>query len=331
MRLKWQLNTLKLPTANKLETNKKHISVLTACYNEEENVFLLVEAVKSVFSKMPHYTYEHLFIDNSSSDKTVSILKEIAKSDKNVKVIVNARNFGHIRSPFHGLMQCKGEAVISLVADFQDPPEMIEQFLNKWEEGYKIVIGIKKQSKENPLMFAMRKFFYNVLASASGSDATIKNFTGFGLYDQQFITVLRGLDDPYPYFRGLVTELGFDRYEIDYTQPQRAGGKTKNNFFTLYDMAMLGFINHSKLPLRLSAFIGFFSAIISLLVAIGYFIYKLMYWDTFQAGTAPMVIGVFFFSSVQLFFIGIIGEYIGAIHTQVRKRPLVIEKERINI
>lgn len=313
-----------------METPKKHISVLTACYNEEENVAALIEAVAAVFKKMPHYTYEHIFIDNSSADKTVSILREIAKTNKTVKIIVNTRNFGHIRSPFHGLVQCKGDAVISLVADFQDPPEMIEEFLSKWEEGYKIVIGIKKSSKENPLMFAVRKFFYNLLASASGSDATIKNFTGFGLYDQQFISVLRDLDDPYPYFRGLVTELGFERFEIDYSQPERAGGKTKNNFFTLYDMAMLGFTNHSKLPLRLSAFIGFFSAIISLLVAIGYFVYKLMYWDTFQAGTAPMVIGVFFFSSVQLFFIGIIGEYIGAIHTQVRKRPLVIEKERIN-
>ncbi|MES2133315.1 MAG: glycosyltransferase family 2 protein [Bacteroidota bacterium] len=313
-----------------MEAHKKHISVLTACYNEEENVAELVKAVAAVFEKMPQYTYEHLFIDNSSVDTTVNILREIAKTNKNVKVIVNARNFGHIRSPFHGLIQCKGDAVISLVADFQDPPEMIEKFLNKWEEGYKIVIGIKNKSKENPLMFAVRKTFYNLLASASGNDATIKNFTGFGLYDQQFISVLRDLDDPYPYFRGLVTELGFDRYEINYTQPQRAGGKTKNNFFSLYDMAMLGFTNHSKLPLRLSAFIGFFSAIISLLVAVGYFVYKLMYWNTFQAGTAPMVIGVFFFSSVQLFFIGIIGEYIGAIHTQVRKRPLVIEKERIN-
>ncbi len=313
-----------------METLKKKISVLTACYNEEENVASLIAAVADVFKKMPQYKYEHVFIDNSSSDKTVSILRDIAKTDIHVKVIVNTRNFGHIRSPFHGLLQCKGDAVISLVSDFQDPPEMIKDFLEKWEEGYKIVIGIKKGSKENPLMFALRKFFYNLLASASGSDATIKNFTGFGLYDQQFISVLRDLEDPYPYFRGLITELGFERFEIDYTQPERAGGKTKNNFFTLYDMAMLGFTNHSKLPLRLSAFIGFFTAILSLLVAFGYFFYKLMYWDTFQAGTAPMVIGIFFFSSVQLFFIGVIGEYIGAIHTQVRKRPLVIEKERIN-
>ncbi len=311
---------------------KKHISVLTPCYNEKDNVEPLSKAVAKVFEKLPQYTYEHIFIDNDSTDDTINVLREIAKKDSNVKVILNARNFGHIRSPFHGMLQCKGDAVVSLVADFQDPPELIEDFLKKWEEGYKIVIGVKNQSRENPMMFAVRKFFYNLLSKASegSGESPVKNFTGFGLYDQQFISVLRTLDDPYPYFRGLITELGFNRFEIPYTQPQRASGKTKNNFFTLYDMAMLGFTNHSKLPLRLSAFIGFFSAIISFLVALGYFVYKLIFWDNFQVGMAPLVIGVFFFSSVQLFFIGIIGEYIGAIHTQIRKRPLVIEKERIN-
>lgn len=310
----------------------KYISVITPCYNEEENIEKLIAAVAEIFSKLPQYNYEHVFIDNCSTDKTVAILTEIAKTNKKVKVIVNARNFGHIRSPFHGLIQCKGDAVISLVADFQDPPNMINEFLKRWEEGYKIVIGIKQQSHENPIMFRVRKFFYNLLSKAStgSGESPVKNFTGFGLYDQKFISVLRNLDDPYPYFRGLITELGFNRYEIPYIQPQRAAGKTKNNFFTLYDMAMLGFTNHSKLPLRLSAFIGFFSAIVSFIVALGYFIYKLIYWDNFQVGMAPLVIGVFFFSSVQLFFIGIIGEYIGAIHTQIRKRPLVIEKERIN-
>ncbi len=314
-----------------MEVSKKHISVITACYNEEENVEALVKAVAIVFEKLPQYTYEHVFIDNCSSDKTVEILKRIIHTDKHVKVIVNARNYGHIRSPFYGIIQCKGDAVISLVADFQDPPEMIEQFLNKWEEGYKIVIGVKKKSKENPIMFAIRGTFYNLLRKMSDSgEQPVKNFTGFGLYDQKFISVIRTLDDPYPYFRGLITELGFDRYEIEYIQPKRAAGKTKNNFFTLYDMAMLGFTNHSKLPLRLSVFVGFFSAMVSFLVALGYLIYKLVFWNRFQVGAAPMVIGMFFFSSVQLFFIGIIGEYIGAIHTQVRKRPLVIEKERIN-
>lgn len=314
-----------------METKKKHISVLTPCYNEEGNVRNLVKAIGDIFATMPQYTYEHVFIDNHSTDSTVAILRETARENKNVKVILNARNFGHIRSPFYGMMQCTGDAVISVVADFQDPPEMIGKFLQKWEEGYSIVIGVKKKSKENPLMFAIRKFFYNLLAGmADSGEQPVKNFTGFGLYDQKFIEVMRSLDDPYPYFRGLITELGFDRYEFEYVQPQRAAGKTKNNFFTLYDIAMLGFTNHSKLPLRLSAFIGFFSAMVSLLVALGYLVYKLIFWTRFDAGVAPLVIGLFFFSSVQLFFIGIIGEYIGAIHTQVRKRPLVIEKERLN-
>lgn len=311
---------------------KKHISVITPCYNEKDNIESLSKTVAKIFENFSQYTYEHIFIDNDSTDGTVAILRDIAKKDKNVRVILNARNFGHIRSPFYGMLQCKGDAVISLVADFQDPPELIITFLKKWEEGYKIVIGVKNQSKENPLMFLIRKLFYNLLSKISegSSEAPVKNFTGFGLYDQQFVSILRGLDDPYPYFRGLITELGFGRYEVEYTQPQRAAGKTKNNFFTLYDMAMLGFTNHSKLPLRLSAFIGFFSSLLSLLVAIAYFVYKLVLWDNFQVGIAPLVIGVFFFSSVQLFFIGIIGEYIGSINTQIRKRPLVIEKERIN-
>ncbi len=314
-----------------MDGTKKHISIITPCYNEEDNVEPLIKAVGNVFLKLPQYTYEHVFIDNGSTDKTVALLKNIAETNKNVKVIVNARNFGHIRSSFYGIVQCKGDAVITLVADFQDPPEMVETFLAKWEEGFKIVIGIKKKSKENPIMFAIRGAFYNLLNKMSDSgEQPVKNFTGFGLYDQQFISIIRELDDPYPYFRGLITELGFDRFEIIYTQPERAAGKTKNNFFTLYDIAMLGFTNHSKLPLRLSAFIGFFSAMVSLLVAVVYLIYKLLFWNRFEVGLAPLVIGVFFFSSVQLFFIGIIGEYIGAIHTQVRKRPLVIEKERVN-
>lgn len=309
---------------------KKTISILTPCYNEEANIALLVDAVKKIFETLPEYNYEHIFIDNHSTDTSLEILKGIAQNDKNVKIIVNARNFGWIRSPFYGLVQCKGDAVVYLVADFQDPVELILDFVKKWEDGYEIVIGVKTQSKENALMFGVRKFFYNLLSSASDGEPIIKNFTGFGLYDQKFIKILGSLDDQYPYLRGLVTEIGFNRFEIPYTQPKRFAGKTSSNFFKLYDVAMLGFTSHSKLPLRLSAFVGFFSAILSFLVAAGYFIYKLVYWYEFQIGTAPMVIGIFFFSSVQLFFIGIIGEYIGAIHTQIRKRPLVIERERIN-
>lgn len=308
---------------------RKMISVLTPCYNEAENVKNLYLEVKKIFQDLGKYDYEHIFIDNCSNDRTVPILTELAKRDKNLKIIVNIRDFGQVKSPVYGLMQTSGDAAIYLVADFQDPLDLIKQFIKKWEAGFDIVIGIKKKSTENPILFLFRKFYYNLLKKLSEVDH-IKNFTGFGLYDKKFIDVIRGLDDPIPYFRGLVAELGFNRTEIEYTQPKRRAGKTKNNFFLLYDIAMLGFVNHTKLPLRLASFIGFAVASISLLVAVVYFIIKLIHWNEFNAGIAPLVIGVFFFSAVQLFFIGIIGEYIGAIYTQVKKRPLVIEKDRIN-
>ncbi len=307
----------------------KKISILTAAYNEEDNVEGLVAAVKSVFDDMPQYEYEHVFIDNASTDKTVEVLRGIAAKDKHVKVIVNAKNFGHIRSPFYGMLQTSGDAVISLVADFQDPPEMIKDFIEKWEEGYKIVIGIKKKSAENPVMFMVRRFFYWLIDKISETEY-IKNFTGFGLYDKSFIDTLRGLSDPYPYFRGLVAQLGYDRFEIEYSQPKRKSGKTKNNFYTLYDMAMLGFVNHSKLPIRMASLVGFFGAMLSFTAGAVYLVFKLVDWDGFSLGIAPLVIGFFFFSSIQLFFLGIIGEYIGSIYTQVKNQPLVIEKERIN-
>jgi glycosyltransferase involved in cell wall biosynthesis len=310
-------------------TMKKRISIVTACYNEEENVELLYQEVKKVFETLTDYEYEHIFIDNASKDRTVAILKEIAQKDKNIKIIVNARNFGHIRSPFYGLIQARGDAVISIVADFQDPVSMIPDFIKKWEEGYKIVVGVKTESEENPVFFAVRKFYYSVLQDLS-EISQIKNFTGFGLYDQRIIEILRTIDDPYPYMRGLISEIGYDIYQIEYTQPERKRGITKNNFYSLYDMAMLGITNHSKVPLRLAAFTGFVLAIISLFFAFVYTIYKLVYWDNFQVGIAPLVIGLFFFSSVQLFFIGVIGEYVGSIQTQVMKRPLVIERERVN-
>ena len=307
----------------------KLISIMTPCFNEEANVENVYRQVKEVLKTLPEYNYEHVFIDNASTDRTVNILKKIAKDDKNVKIIVNVRNFGHIRSPYYGALQCKGDAIISVVADLQDPPEMIKEFIKKWEEGFKIVIGVKNKSKENKLMFLIRKMFYYIMVQIADTEQ-IKNFYGFGLYDKQFIDVLRNLDEPYPYFRGLVSELGFQRVEIPYTQPKRKKGKTKNNFYTLYDNAMLGFVNHSKVPLRLASFIGFSVSLLSFLIAIGYLIYKLLYWQNFQLGIAPLVIGIFFFGGVQLFFLGMIGEYIGAIFTQVKKRPLVIEKERIN-
>jgi polyisoprenyl-phosphate glycosyltransferase len=307
----------------------KLISIVTPCFNEEENVESLYLAVKEIFDRRPNYTYEHIFIDNRSTDNTVPILKRLATADRNVKIIVNARNFGHIRSPHHAILQAKGEAVISIVADFQDPPEMIVEFLKKWEEGYRIVIGVKSRSQESPLFFAVRSLYYNLVSRFSEIEL-VKNFTGFGLYDRSVIEIIRKVDDPYPYFRGLICDIGFDRAEIEYLQPARKRGFTKNNLYTLFDIAMLGFTNHSKVPLRLATMAGFTLAVLSLLFAFFYFVYKLVFWQSFQVGIAPLVIGLFFFSSVQLLFIGIVGEYIGSIHTQVLKRPLVVEKERIN-
>ena len=308
---------------------KKLISIFTPCYNEEENIEEIYSQVKSVMCELPQYRYEHVFIDNCSQDKTVAKLKSIAANDKNVKVILNARNFGAVRSGYYGLLQCSGDAVIGIVADLQDPPAMIKDFISKWEEGYKIVLGIKKESQENPIMFSIRKLFYRIMFKISETEQ-ISDFTGYGLYDKKFIDTLKEIDDPYPYFRGMVADLGFDRYEIPYIQAQRKRGKSSYTFYSLYNIAMQGFVNHSKVPLRLASFIGFAVAIVNILIASCYFIYKILYWQSFQLGIAPLVIGIFFFGGVQLFFLGIIGEYIGAIFTQVKKRPLVIERERIN-
>jgi glycosyltransferase involved in cell wall biosynthesis len=309
--------------------NRKKITIVTPCYNEEENVFEVYQQVKAVFDSLPQYDYEHLFIDNCSKDKTVEELRKIAANDKNVKVIVNARNFGHIRSPYHGLMKAEGDAVISIVADLQDPPTMIKEFLEHWENGFKIVVGIKAQSEESWLFFHIRKMYYRIATRLSDTEL-LQNFTGFGLYDKQVIDICRQFDDPYPYFRGMICDIGFEMKKIPYIQPLRKRGLTKNNFYTLYDLGMLGITNHSKVPLRLAALAGLGISIFSFLVALIYTVYKLLFWNSFSVGIAPLVIGIFFFGAVQLFFIGIIGEYIGSIQTQVLKRPHVIEKERIN-
>ena len=302
---------------------------MTPCYNEEKNVEELYRQVRKIFEGLSDYSYEHIFIDNASKDDTVLILKELAKKDRNIKIIVNSRNFGHIRSPFYGMLQAQGDAVISLVADFQDPPELIKRFISEWERGCKIVVGVKAQSKESALMFFIRKTYYNLINSLAETKL-IKNYTGFGLYDKKIIEILRKMHDPYPYFRGLICDIGFDKAIVEYVQPQRKRGITKNNFYTLYDMAMLGITNHSKIPLRLATMFGFGASFLSGCAGVGYLIYKLLFWNWFSVGIAPLVIGLFFFASVQLFFIGVIGEYIGSIHTQVQQRPLVIEKERIN-
>lgn len=308
----------------------RKISIVTPCYNEEENVSELYSQVKAQFDALSdRYTYEHIFIDNASTDNTVAELTKLAEKDKNVKIIVNAMNFGHIRSPFYGVCQAHGDAVMLMVADLQDPPSTIPQFLELWEQGHMVVVGVKNQSKENPVIYALRTAFYKVLKKVSET-RQVENFTGFGLYDQAFVELMRQTNDPYPYMRGLVAEYGGDLGQVFYTQPKRLHGKTHNNFYTLYDMAMLGFVNHSKVPLRAACFTGFIVGALSLCVALFYLVYKLCYWDEFNLGSAPLIIGLFFIAGVQLFFLGIVGEYVGSILTQVRHRPLVIEKKRIN-
>jgi glycosyltransferase involved in cell wall biosynthesis len=307
----------------------KRISVITPCYNESRNVEELYLRVRAAIENAGGYQYEHIFIDNHSEDGTVAVLRQIASHDRNVKVIVNARNFGHIRSPHHALLQTSGDAVIGLVADLQDPPELIPQMLRKWEEGFPLVLCVKDKSEESTGLFALRTAYYRLVRKLS-SISTIEHFTGFGLYDRKVVEIVRSLGDAYPYFRGMISEIGLPHCEIPFAQPQRKHGVTKNNFYTLYDMAMLGITNLSKVPLRLVTFLGFVTAVISVLIALGYFAYKLVYWDRFSVGMAPLVIGLFFLGSVQLVALGIVGEYVGAIHTQVMRRPLVIEQERIN-
>jgi glycosyltransferase involved in cell wall biosynthesis len=307
----------------------KSISILTPCYNEEANVEELYTRVRAVMADLGSYTYEHIFIDNHSSDRTVEILKNIAAADSNVKVIVNARNFGHIRSPMHALYQTTGDAVIGIVADFQDPPEMIVDLVREWEKGFSMVLCIKRSSGENQLMFRIRKMYYRLIARLSAIE-TFENFTGFGLYDRRVVEIVKSFNDPYPYFRGLIAEIGLPHAKLYYDQPARKRGFTKNNLYSLYDTAMLAITNLSKVPLRFVTFTGFATAGLSAVVGLAYLIYKLLFWSRFEVGIAPLVIGIFFFASVQLISVGILGEYVASIHTQVQRRPLVIEQERVN-
>jgi glycosyltransferase involved in cell wall biosynthesis len=307
----------------------KKISIVSGCYNEAGNVEELVARLAKVMENLPQYDYEQIIIDNSSTDGTQEILRKLAAKSPRLKIIMNARNFGHIRSPYYGMLQASGDAVIYLASDLQEPPELIPDFLTQWEHGAKAVVGIKDSSAESAIFFAARRLYYGLVEKLADI-RTIQNFTGFGLYDRVIIEYCKNLGDPYPYLRGLVAEVGLPVARVFYRQPLRMRGFTKNNFYTLYDIAMLGITNYSKVPLRLATMLGFLSAALSFLVAVGYLIYKLLFWQNFAIGTAPMVIGLFFFASVQLFFIGILGEYIGSIHTQVLKRPLVVEKERIN-
>lgn len=313
-----------------MDSDRKKISIVSSCYNEEGNLQEFYDRIIKVIEQFPQYSYEIIIADNCSTDGSRDILRRIACSDKNFKVIMNASNVGPNRSVHNALRQASGDAVAAISSDLQDPPELIARFIRKWEDGYPVVTAIKSRSKENQLMFLMRRCYYWLLSKFSDYDHIIQNFYGFGLYDRKFMDALKNYHDPQPYFRGLVSEIGFRRAEIDFVQEKRKHGKTNNNFFTLYVTAMSGFVNHSKLPLRLATFSGFSLAGISLFIALAYFIYKLLYWDTFSLGLAPLVIGMFFFSAVQLIFIGTIGEYVGAILTQVKNHPLVIEDEKLN-
>ena len=306
----------------------KKLSVITPCYNEQDNVLELYERIRATLKDLP-YEYEHIFIDNCSTDLTVEVIRSIALKDSRVKAILNTRNFGHIRSPFYGVLQGTGDAVIAMASDLQDPPEKIADFVRKWEEGFKVVIGVKTKSEESGVFYSIRGLYYRVLKRMSDVEL-IEHFTGFGLYDQKVISIMRSIQDSYPYVRGLVSEIGFPIARIEFTQPARQRGITKNNLFSLYDLAMLGITSYTKIPIRIVALFGFLSAGISFLLAIFYFVYKLLNWQSFSLGLAPIVIGLFFFASIQLIFLGVIGEYIGAICTQVLRRPLVVEKERIN-
>ena len=308
---------------------KKLISIVTPCYNEEDNIEELHTQIVQIMSGFPQFDFEHIYIDNASTDRTIPILRQLAAKDKRVKVILNTRNFGHIRSPFHGLLQARGDAVVYMVSDLQDPPALIKDFLDNWEAGNKIVIGIKKRSEESKLFFLLRSVYYRILSKVSEVPLFV-DFTGFGLYDQKIIEILRKIDDPYPYLRGLIADISCDVVKINYLQPARKRGITKNNFFSLFDMAMLGFTNNTKVPLRVSIFLGFIIATISFFVGLFYLFFKLFNWQDFSLGLAPLVVGMFFLGGVQLLFLGILGEYIGAIYTQVQHRPRVIEKERIN-
>ena len=308
----------------------KKISVLIPCYNEEENVVPISKAViDTITTELPAYDYELVFIDNDSQDNTRTLLRGLCAENPKIKAIFNAKNFGQFNSPYYGMLQCTGDCVISMVADFQDPVELIPRYVHEWENGYKIVIGIKTTSQENKFMYWLRSLYYKMIKKFSNVEQ-IEHFTGSGLYDRDFIEVLRDLKDPTPFLRGIVAELGYKRKEIPYEQPKRRAGKTHNNFYTLYDAAMLSVTSYTKVALRVATFIGAICSGISFLVAIVYLIMKLIWWDRFPAGIAPMLIGLLFLGSIQILFVGLVGEYVLSINQRVMNRPLVVEEERIN-
>ena len=308
----------------------KKISIMVPCYNEEENVIPLSEEIIKMFDKdLPNYDYDILFIDNASTDTTRVKLRTICENNKKIRAIFNAKNFGQFNSPYYGILQTTGDCTIPVCADFQDPIELIPEMIKKWEEGFKIICAVKSKSKESKIMYFLRSVYYKMIKKMSSAEQ-IEHFTGFGLYDKSFVKVLRDLNDPIPFIRGIVGELGYKRTEIEYVQPKRRAGKTHNNFYSLYDAAMLSFTSYTKIGLRIATFIGAICSGISVIVGFVYLILKIIYWDRFPAGIAPLIILVSFMSSIQLFFIGLMGEYILSMNKRLMNRPLVVEEERIN-
>lgn len=313
-----------------MSNTKKVISVMIPCYNEEENVRAIYEAVRDELLKScPSYDFEILFIDNKSKDRTREIIEEVCAEDKRVKAIFNCKNFGQFNSPYYGMLQTSGDCTITICADFQDPVELIPTFVKKWEEGYKVVIGRKTKSQENRFIYFLRGCYYKTIRKMSSVEM-IEQFTGFGLYDKSFIQTLRDLHDPTPFIRGIVAELGPERAEIEYEQPKRRAGKTHNNFYTLFDAAMLSFTSYTKVGMRIAEFFGFGVAFVSFVIGVFYLIAKLVAWDSFAAGYAPTMIAVFFMGGIQLAFLGFLGEYIMAMNIRIMNRPLVVEEKRVN-
>lgn len=309
--------------------SKTLISIVTPTYNEIENIELLLNRIREVIAPLEQYDFEILVIDNCSKDGTQEKIRELAIKDKRIKAIFNARNFGHIRSPYYGILQSSGAATIYMASDFQDPPDMIPQFIEEWEKGWKLVMAVKPVSKSSPVMHFLRKSYYRFIDTISDVEI-IKDSTGFGLYDKKVLDHLRSINDPYPFLRGLICEIGYPIKPISFVQPRRLGGITKNNFYTLFDIAMLGMVSHSKVPIRFAALSGFLLGTVSILVALYFLGMKLLFWNSFPLGSAPAIIGLFFLFGILLLFIGILGEYIGSIHTYIQNRPIVVEKERIN-
>ncbi|MBQ0060061.1 MAG: glycosyltransferase [Lachnospiraceae bacterium] len=309
---------------------RKKISVVIPTYNEQENVEAMTQTVTDIMvNELPQYDYEIIYIDNHSKDRTKELLRQICSKDPHVKAIFNARNFGQMRSPVHGLKQAYGDCVVRLNADFQDPPSMIPTFVKEWEKGTKIVIGVKTKTDEGKFMAFMRRRYYKLLGKITEIDH-IENFTGFALLDKAFVDVVRGIHDPMPYLRGMIAEFGYEYVAVPYERPARRAGKSKNNYYSLYDVAMVGITSYSKVPLRIATFMGFGIAGLSVVIGLVYLVLKLIFWNMFRAGMAPMLIGMFFLGAVQIIFIGLLGEYILSINTRVLNRPLVVEEERLN-